>query len=44
MHFHRGIADAIGHTPLIRLEHASETTGCSERDFNATLEHPVEAT
>src|SRR5271163_738964 len=29
MHFHRGIADAIGHTPLIRLERASETTGCS---------------
>ena len=29
MHFHRGITDAIGHTPLIRLQHASETTGCT---------------
>jgi cysteine synthase len=29
MHFHRGITDAIGHTPLIRLEQASETTGCT---------------
>src|SRR5271169_6196507 len=29
MHIHRGITDAIGHTPLIRLEHASETTGCT---------------
>ena len=29
MHFHRGITNAIGHTPLIRLQHASETTGCT---------------
>src|SRR5882757_2974448 len=29
MHIHRGITDAIGHTPLIRLKHASETTGCT---------------
>jgi cysteine synthase len=29
MHIHRGITDAIGHTPLIKLKHASETTGCT---------------
>ena len=29
MHFHRGITDAIGHTPLIRLKRASEATGCT---------------
>jgi cysteine synthase len=29
MHFHHGITDAIGRTPLIRLEQASETTGCT---------------
>src|SRR3981189_449710 len=28
MHIHRGITDAIGHTPLIRLKRASEATGC----------------
>jgi cysteine synthase len=29
MHIHRGITDAIGHTPLIRLKRASEATGCT---------------
>jgi cysteine synthase len=29
MHIHRGIVDAIGHTPLIKLKHASEATGCT---------------
>src|SRR3984957_3968573 len=29
MHIHRGITDAIGHTPLIRLKRASELTGCT---------------
>ena len=24
-----GIIDAIGHTPLIKLRHASEKTGCT---------------
>ena len=28
MHIRRGITDAIGNTPLIRLERASEATGC----------------
>jgi cysteine synthase len=29
MHIHSGIVDAIGHTPLIKLKHASEATGCT---------------
>jgi len=29
MHIHRGITDAIGHTPLIKLNRASEATGCA---------------
>src|SRR5579863_9593985 len=29
MHFHHGITNAIGHTPLIKLERASELTGCT---------------
>ncbi len=29
MHIHRGIVDAIGHTPLNTLKHASEATGCT---------------
>jgi len=28
MRIRQGIIDAIGHTPLIRLKHASEATGC----------------
>src|ERR1700712_2075200 len=29
MHTHDGIVEAIGHTPLIKLERASELTGCT---------------
>src|ERR1700730_12222384 len=29
MQIYRGIIEAIGHTPLIRLQHASDTTGCT---------------
>ena len=29
MHIHRGIAEAIGNTPLIKLKRASEQTGCT---------------
>jgi cysteine synthase A len=29
MHIRGGIIEAIGHTPLIKLRHASETTGCT---------------
>src|ERR1022692_2111256 len=29
MHIHSGITDAIGHTPLIKLERVSAATGCT---------------
>ena len=29
MHIRDGVIEAIGHTPLIKLEHASEATGCT---------------
>src|ERR1700739_4719692 len=29
MTIHNDVVDAIGHTPLIKLRHASEATGCT---------------